>query len=144
VTEPTTKPEQGQWLTQSEAAARLGWHLEKLKSAARRGRFQRRKGNRGEWLVLVPAELPTEPDHAGDQVDDHAATEALTELRDEVAELRERAGHAEGQVAAMSTAMSDLRQTLEHERAERAKLAAELAEARKPALVRLLEAFRRR
>ncbi len=44
----------------------------------------------------------------------------------------------------MSTAMSDLRQTLEHERAERAKLAAELAEARKPALVRLLEALRRR
>jgi len=41
----------------------------------------------------------------------------------------------------MPKAMSDLRQTLEH---ERAKLAAELAEARKPALVRLLEAFRRR
>jgi len=141
VTEPTAKPEQGQWLPQPEAASRLGWHLEKLKSAARRGRFQRRKGNRGEWLVLVPAELPAEPDHVGDQVDSHAATEALAELRDEVAELRERAGHAEGQVAAMSTAMSDLRQTLEH---ERAKLAAELAEARKPALVRLLEAFRRR
>ena len=37
-----------------------------------------------------------------------------------------------------------LRQALDHERAERAKLAAELAEARKPALVRLVEALRRR
>jgi hypothetical protein len=33
---------------------------------------------------------------------------------------------------------------LEHERAGRAVLAAQLAEARKPALVRLLEALRRR
>jgi hypothetical protein len=44
----------------------------------------------------------------------------------------------------MSMAMSDLRQALEHERAERAKLAAELAEARKPWAVRLVEAIRRR
>src|SRR3954469_16602019 len=50
--EPST--EAGQWLTQSEAAARLGWHLERLKAAARRGRLQRRKNNRGEWQVFLP------------------------------------------------------------------------------------------
>jgi hypothetical protein len=42
------------WLTQTEAAARLGWHVDKLRAAAKRGKFQRRKGNHGQWLVMVP------------------------------------------------------------------------------------------
>ena len=134
----------GQWLTQSEAASRLGWHVERVKSAARRGRLQRRKNNQGQWLVLVTPELLTEPDHAGDMVDGHATTEAMAELHQELTEARVAAAMAEGKVVAMLAAMSDLRQALDHERAERSKLAAELAEARKGWLERLLEAVRRR
>jgi chromosome segregation ATPase len=145
----------GQWLTQSEAATRLGWHVERVKSAARRGHLQRRKNNQGQWLVLITSELATKPGNAGGQVrvepdhaDDNVMTWAIAELREELTEARVAAAHAEGKAEAMSAALSDLRQTLEHERAERAKLAAELAEAHARAskgwLERLLEAVRRR
>ena len=144
--EPPTEP--GQWLSQSEAAARLGWHLERLKSAARRGKLRRRKGNRDEWLVFVPDEMLTEPptdaDHANDNAGDNAVTWAMAELREELTEALTRAAHAEGRVTAMLERVADLAAALEHERAERAKLAVELAEARKPVLVRLIEALRRR
>ena len=136
----------GQWLTQSEAAARLGWHVERVKSAARRGRLERRKNNQGQWLVLVTPELLASPGHAdghADHADDNAAAEELADLREELTEAKVAAARAEGQVAAMSATLSDLRQALEHERSERAKLAAELAEARKPLLLRLLGALRR-
>jgi hypothetical protein len=56
------------WLTQSEAASRLGWQLERVRSAARRGQLQRRKNNAGQWLVLVTPELAAQPDRAVDQV----------------------------------------------------------------------------
>lgn len=140
--------EPGQWLTQTEAAARLGWHVERVKSAARRGRLQRRKNNHGQWMVLIPPDLLAEPaqaaDHAAGHADDIAVAGALAELREELTEARAAAALADGKVTAMLSAMSDLRQALEHERAERAKLAAELAEARKPVLLRLVEALRRR
>jgi hypothetical protein len=62
----------------------------------------------------------------------------------EVAEVRVAAASAEGKVTALLETLLDLRHGLEHERAERAKLAAELAEARKGWLERVLEALRRR
>src|SRR3954454_11180445 len=111
--EPPT--EAGQWLSQSEAAVRLGWYLEKLKSAARRGKLRRRKGNRDEWLVFVPDEMLTEPptgaDHANDNAGDNAVTWAMAELREELT----RAAHAEGRVTAMLERVADLAAALEHE-----------------------------
>jgi hypothetical protein len=62
----------------------------------------------------------------------------------EIAEVRVAAATAEGKVTALLETLLDLRHGLEHERAERAKLAAELAEARKGWLERLLEVMRRR
>src|SRR3954452_24681293 len=110
--EPTAGPDQ--WLTVSEAASRLGWHPDRVKSALRRGRLQARKNNAGKWMVLVPPAMPdrangpavsrpdgTATDPAGASVTgpaaDSAAIEAmlaaaraegaLTELRGTVAEL---------------------------------------------------------
>src|SRR4051812_50108649 len=54
--EPTAGPEQ--WLTVSEAASRLGWHPDRVKSALRRGRLQARKNNAGKWMGLVPPVMP--------------------------------------------------------------------------------------
>jgi uncharacterized membrane protein len=54
-----------------------------------------------------------------------------------VADLRERCGRAEGLAQAREAQVADLR-------AERDRLVAELAEARKPWVVRLVEAIRRR
>jgi hypothetical protein len=54
------------------------------------------------------------------------------------------AASAEGKITALLETLLDLRHGLEHERAERAKLAAELADARKGWFERLLEALRRR
>jgi hypothetical protein len=140
--EPETGP--GQWLTQSEAASRLGWHVERIKSAARRGRLQRRKNNQGQWLVLVTPELAAELDHAVDMADDHAMAGLVAELREELTEAKVAAALADGKAAALLETLLDLRHGLEHERAERAKLTAELAEARKGWLERLLEALRGR
>jgi hypothetical protein len=155
--------ESGQWLTQTEAAARLSWHIERVKAAARRGRLERRKNNQGQWLVLVTAELlpraaygsgnGNAPGTYGDshadaqgaahgigepaQGDAHAMALAMAELREELTEARVAAAHAEGKATVLVAA-------LEYERAERSRLAAELAEARKGWLERLIEAVRRR
>src|SRR3954465_9126795 len=108
-TEPLTGAQPGQWLGQTEAAARLGWHLERLKSAARRGKLMRRKGNAGQWLVFVPDTMPPGSDHAGDLGGDHAddlgMAEALAELREELTEAKVAAAHAAGQVTALSAAL---------------------------------------
>ena len=57
MTESAAGAEPGQWLGQTEAATRLGWHLERVRAAARRGRLQRQKGNAGQWLIFVPDRL---------------------------------------------------------------------------------------
>jgi hypothetical protein len=116
---------------------------EPIKSAARRGRLQRRKNNQGQWLVLVTPELVAEPGLAVDMVDDHAMAGLVAELREELTEAKVAAALADGKATALLETLLDLRHGLEHERAERAKLAAELAEARKGWLERLLEAVRR-
>jgi hypothetical protein len=151
--------ESGQWLTQTEAAVRLGWHIERVKAAARRGKLERRKNNQGQWLVLVMPELlprATQSNGNGSALgaygtangagqgtaeialgDAHAVALAMAELREELTEARVAAAHAEGKAAALAAA-------LDYEHAERSRLAAELAEARKGWLERLLEAVRRR
>jgi hypothetical protein len=166
VTESSAGEEPGQWLGQTEAAARLGWHLERVRAAARRGRLQRRKGNAGQWLIFVPDRLTAGADRGngqgGDPADDSGdalgAGGLAVDLRDELADLHGavaeaierairaegRAARAEGELAVKDTLVAELREMAATERARADRLEAALAEARKPALVRLLEAIRRR
>src|SRR5689334_1592720 len=137
--EPTAEP--GTWLTVSEATSRLAWHPDRMKSAIRRGRIQARKNNAGKWLVLVTPDLVgTVPDTPPDPVYDTD----IADLRDALTRAVERAARAEGRAEAMLAAVSDLRQTLEHERQEKAELRRELAEARRPWLAKVLGGLRRR
>src|SRR5689334_17713492 len=137
--EPTAEP--GTWLTVSEATSRLAWHPDRMKSAIRRGRIQARKNNAGKWLVLVPPDLVgTVPDTPADPGYDTD----LADMRDALTRAVERAARAEGRAEAMLATVSDLRQALEHERQEKAALAAELRELRRPLLLRILDGLRRR
>ena len=47
------------WFGLSEAAQRSGLAREAIRTRARRGQITSRKGNRGELLVQLPAELLT-------------------------------------------------------------------------------------
>ena len=75
-------------LTLTEAAARSGRHIDALRALVRRGRIEARRGNRGQWLVHLPESLPEA---------DQGEPEALTELREEVAELRVALARAEAE-----------------------------------------------
>ena|SRR5690349_1410639 len=151
--EPPTEP--GEWLTLSAAAARLGWHLQRVQSRARREAWPKRKANRGAALeYLVPtsalAEPPDEPAAEPDAVQDGV----VAELREELAEARAEAAAAKGELTAELRRSQDLAAALskaevrtdrlEAELSEvRKRAEAQLAEARKPALVRIVEMFRR-
>jgi hypothetical protein len=147
---PTAAP--GTWLTLSEASLRLGWHLNKVKSAVRRGRLQARKNNAGNWLVLVPpALLEAVPGDATDVAagvaGDDASGDATTALLGALSDAKERAARADGRAEALLAALSELReahaaergrleQLLAVERARADRLEAALLEARKPVLLR--------
>jgi hypothetical protein len=47
----------GQWLNVTQAAHRLEWPRERLRSLARRGRIQTRRSNTGELMVLLTPEM---------------------------------------------------------------------------------------
>jgi hypothetical protein len=50
--------QEAEWLNLTRAAHRLGWPRERLRSLARRGKVQARRGaNSGELLVLITPEL---------------------------------------------------------------------------------------
>jgi hypothetical protein len=159
--------ELGTWLTINEAAKLTGWLPDKIRSDRRRGRVQGRKNNAGEWLVLIPPEAVAMPSgslnqangHAVSQADSYATSQAMAEppawLLEELAELRERCGRAESLAESRAEHIASLLGSMAAERAGMAevlaktearadRLAAELAEARKPMLVRLVEAIRRR
>ncbi len=139
--EPPAEP----WFTYTEAAERLGWRLGKLKSRARREGWSVRQRNRGPHQVRLPDELLVEPQY------DHGPTNGITAVEprvnhghtdgattvDPAAELRERLGRTQGELAG-------LRVALEHVIAERDRLLTELVQARKGWLERLLEVMRRR
>jgi septal ring factor EnvC (AmiA/AmiB activator) len=155
---PTAAP--GTWLTLSETSSRLGWHLNKVKSAVRRGRLQARKNNAGNRLVLVPATLleaasDDTADVATGMAEDDVSGDATAALLEALGNARERAARADGRAEALLAAVSELREThaaersrleqlLAVERTRADRLEAALLEARKPTLLRLLEAFRRR
>ena len=146
----------GSWLTLDEAAQKLGLSKDALRKRVLRGKLHAQRGNNGTIRVLVTSEML-----AGHVQDDHGPVQdstvtghllvQLEEVREqaavlarELAQAMERAARAEGRGEAMLTAMSELREALGAERARADRLEAALAEARKPALVRLLEALRRR
>jgi hypothetical protein len=151
MTEPETSP--GEWLTMSAAMARSGWHLQRLQSRARREEWPRRRPNKGPMEYLVPASVLAVkgadiasgngmPSPATASANDHdiAADDAVTSpawLHEEVAELWERCGRAEGLAEARAQHIASLEARL-------AVSEAALAEVRKGWLERLLEAVRRR
>jgi len=143
-------------MTLAEAAAACGRPKEALRAMIRRGRLHAKRGNNGQFLVALPPEMREphgQPQRGravkrGEAVADGAADRAA-ELEDAIEEWRAAAEEAR-LAAAVAVAERDaatatieaLKAGLEHERAERAKLAAELAEARKGWLERLIEAVR--
>jgi hypothetical protein len=142
----------GTWLTINEAAKATGWMPDKIRSDRRRGRLQSRKNNAGEWLVLIPPDVASS--HADGHANGHAMAELPAWLIEELAELRERLGHAEGLAASRAEHIAGMAASMAGERASMAeslakaearaeRLEAALAEARKGWLERLLEAFRR-
>jgi ribosome-binding protein aMBF1 (putative translation factor) len=133
--------EPGEWLTSSEAASRRRWHLPRAQSRARREGWPKRRSNRGTAMeYLIPASLLASPDVVGDGASD----DLVGELQAQVADLREQLGVAKGELTAELRRRQDLVERAAELRAERDRLAAELAEARKPWLVRVVEAVRRR
>src|SRR4051812_20051424 len=87
MTESPASAGPGQWLGQSEAASRLGWRLERLRAAARRGRLHRRKGNTGQWLVFVPDELTARTGQGGGQGTDSGGGQGVNLRATELEEL---------------------------------------------------------
>jgi len=146
------------WLTLSEAAARTGRHIDALRAMARRGKLERQRGNRGEWLVRLPESLP-QLDSGVALGDDSGAADVLAELRDEVTELRVALARAETQAeAAKAVAAAEVeavrRQTaaeleakevvIAELRARADRLEAAFAEARRPWLAKVIEGLKRK
>jgi ribosomal protein L29 len=124
--------EDAPWLSLTEASQRTGRHVNALRSMVRRGRIESRKGNHGQWLVRLPAELPADPGSADGPADDEtvaALNAEVAELREELAGLRaglKAAGDvAEARLAAKDELVAELRTML-------GELRAELVETRRP------------
>jgi hypothetical protein len=127
----------GQWLNLTEAAHRLGWSRERLRSQARRGRVRTMRGNAGELLILVNDDLTgtvtaemTRPGRAarggqtrvgkadltGQEEEFERLRAALAkveaerdQLRGDLLEARERIGRAEERVAGKDALLEELR-----------------------------------
>ena len=133
-----------------EAASRLGWHPDRVKSALRRGRLQARKNNAGKWMVLVPPVIPGRANGSAvsrpDDTADGMAADPATKPADDpaVIEAMLAAARAEGALTELRGTVTELRQALDHERARSDRLEAALAEARRPWLARMIEGLRRR
>lgn len=141
-------------LTLAEAGKRLGRHPEALRALVRRHRLPAQRDNLGRLLLRLtdlstpeharPAH-PAAPEHARPvQPVEAGLAEAVAELRDALAEERVARARAEGELQMALRWNDALTEAVAAARAEAAELRGELAEARRPWLLRLLEALRRR
>jgi hypothetical protein len=133
------------WLSLLEAAMRLGKSTDAVRSMIRRDRLPTRKGNDGRLLIGVPtvagqADLSTVIDQASDGRTTAELRLTLEELRDELMDKREqlarKAAALEAAVAVRNAQVGALRELAD-------RLTAELADLRRPWLVRVLAAIRR-
>jgi hypothetical protein len=144
------------WLTVSAAASRLGLTPDGVKSRIRRGTLRSQLGNNRRLLVAVPVSVSAE--HSMDGVAERSTDisadgfanhgDRVTDTVNGHAGLLVQLARLEERLAAQASAHAGERQVLETVivdlRGERDRLAAELADARKGWLERLLEAVRRR
>ena len=135
--EPSTEADDAApWMTLSEAAERTGRHIDAVRSLVRRKRLPARKGNGGQWLVQLPAELLTQRDQVNDLGAGTSSDEVIMGLMAEVAELREALARAEAEAhTARDTAgarVAAVRAEVDAKDALIAELKAMLAEARRP------------
>ena len=142
---PGGVPDGSEWVTVAEAARRLGITPRAIRSRIKHhSLLSRPRGNQGQE-VLVTDDMEAGEDPPGEAL-------ATVALMVQVTRLEERLAAAEAVAAGLRADVErrerDSAMVATDLRAERDRLAAELAEARKPALVRLLagllEAFRRR
>ena len=149
MTQPETTP--GEWLTMAKAMARTGWHLQRLQSRARREEWPRRRPNKGPMEYLVPASLLAMAEDGHDDAADDGMAMSAADLYAELSEERaarieavERAAHAEGRAAKAEGRAEVLQAALDREVVITAELRRELAEARRPLVLRILDGLRRR
>jgi septal ring factor EnvC (AmiA/AmiB activator) len=119
----------------------------------RRGKLEKRRGNRGEWLVLVPAEMMTGSDPVDDIRDpapgdadkvDGSVMAKLTDALTELAALEHELGAALTRSAVAQGETASLRDALTKAETRIDRLEAALAEERRPWLARVLDAARRK
>jgi hypothetical protein len=136
-----------EWVNLSEAARRIGWPREKLRSSARRGRVRsKRASNSGELLILLTPELTHGLSETayGPNRKTMKAEERLTALEAVMVDAEAQVADLRAELAESRAEARLLREALDRDRARSDRLEAAMVEARKPVLVRLLEAVRRR
>ena len=78
------QPSEQPWLSLTEAASLTGLDREAIRARARRGVIPYRQGNRGQWLVQLPADLTA----ASDKAEGTAAADFVADLQAELVEVR--------------------------------------------------------
>src|SRR4051795_2138596 len=116
-------------MTLSDAAERLGWHLHKVQSRARREEWRQRKANRGRAPeYLVPTSLLTESaalvmqQRAASAEPSSVSVAASAELLTELGELRSGLDSTLAALAKSKAESVELRTELAESRAELAAL----------------------
>jgi hypothetical protein len=113
------------WLTLTDAAELTGLNRETIRSRARRSLIPSRRGNAGQLLVQVTGAVTARDQGMTDQdtASDRGLTEVVTELQEELTDLRDRFTRAEAErdaarevaeakVMAMERQLADLREQL--------------------------------
>jgi chromosome segregation ATPase len=107
-----------QWLTVAEAARSTGMHAERLRSLARRGGIQSRRGNAGLEVLVADGQ----PAHARPTND----RPRPTDRQEEITALKVALARAEGENVVLRERIDDLKSQMEHERTRADRLEADL------------------